>query len=111
MNVRMMEEALSPGVQHRDHADLGAQMLGIGGDGAHRLGCRLEQDVVDDRLVLQRDRRDRRGHREHHVEVGDRQQFGLPVGQPLRAGQSLALGAMPVAAGIVGDADLVAVLA
>jgi hypothetical protein len=42
MNVRMVEQALSPGVQHRDHADLGAQMLGIGGDGADRLGRRLE---------------------------------------------------------------------
>jgi hypothetical protein len=32
-------------------------MLRIGGDRAHRLGRGLEQDVVDRRLVLQRDAR------------------------------------------------------
>ena len=96
-------------MQHGDHAGLGAEMFGIGGDGAHRLGRRLEQDVVDDGLVLQGDRGDRRGHGEHDMEVWDRQQLGLPVGEPLRPSQALAFGAMPVAAAIVGDAHLAAV--
>lgn len=51
-----------------------------------------------------RSRRSRR-QREHHVEVGNRQKLVLPRGEPLPAGLSLALGAMPVAAGIVGHAD------
>ena len=109
VHMRVMEQVLSPGVQHGDHAGLGAEVLGIGGDGAHRLGRRLEQDVVDDRLVLQGDRGDRRRHGEHDVEVRDRQQLGLSVGEPLRPSQALAFGAVPVAAGIVGDADLAAV--
>ena len=33
-----MVQVLAPGVQHGDEADLGAEMLGIGGDGAQRLG-------------------------------------------------------------------------
>ena len=40
VDVRMMVQVLPPGVQHRDDTDLGAEMLGIGGDGAQRLGRR-----------------------------------------------------------------------
>ena len=111
MDMRVVDQVLPPGVQHRGHANRGPEMLGIGGDGLHRLGRRSEQDVVDDRLVLQRDAGDRRRHREYDMEVGDRQQLGLAIGDPLRAGQTLALRAVPVAAGIVGDADVAAILA
>ena len=43
------------------------------------------------------------------VEVADRQQLGLTVGQPLGPGQGLAFGAMTVAAGVV-DRPLVSAL-
>jgi len=105
----VMEQALSPGVQHGDHAGLGAEVLRIGGDGAHCLRRRLEQDVIDDRLVLQGHGGERRGHSEHDVEVRHRQQLGLPVGEPLHPGQVLALGAVVVAIRIVDEADLTAV--
>ena len=104
------EEVLSPSVQHRGHADRGPEMLGIGGDRLQRLGRRPEQDVVDDRLVLQRNAGDGLGHGEHDMEVGHREQFSLAIGDPLRAGQALAFWAVPVAAGIVGDAGLAAIL-
>ena len=84
-------------------------MPGIGGDGTQGLRCRAEQDVVDDRLVLQSDGGDRRGHGEHDVEIRHRQQLGLSISEPLRAGQALALWAVPVAAGIVRNAYLAAV--
>jgi hypothetical protein len=35
-------------------------MLRVGGDGGECLGCGLEQQIVDDGLVLERDRADRR---------------------------------------------------
>jgi hypothetical protein len=38
-------------VQHRAQADLGAQVLGVGGDADQRLGRGLEQDAVDRGLV------------------------------------------------------------
>ena len=47
MDMRMMVQVLAPGVEHGDEADLGAEMLRIGGDGAQRLGRRPEQDGVD----------------------------------------------------------------
>ena len=65
----------------------------------------LEQDGVDHRLVLEGDRGDLGRQREHHVEVGNRQELVLPRGEPVPAGVALALRAMPVAAGIVGHAD------
>jgi hypothetical protein len=45
------------------------------------------------------------------MEIGDGQQLGLSVSEPLRTSQTLALGAMPVAAAIVGDAHVPAVVA
>jgi len=77
-------------------------------DDAQRLGSGGEQDAIDDGLIEERDLGDRRRHREDDVEVRHRQELGLPVGQPLGTRQPLALRAVPVAAGIVGDAKLAA---
>ena len=43
MQVRVQAEGLVPGVQHRDEADLGAQVFRVGGDRAQRLGGGPEQ--------------------------------------------------------------------
>ena len=55
VHVRMVGHRRSPGVEHGGDADARAEMPGIGGDGQHRLRRRLEQQVVDERLVLERD--------------------------------------------------------
>jgi len=95
-------------------------MARVGGDRPQRLGHRPEQDGIDHRLVLEGDGRHlvlegdgrRLGrHGEHDMEVRDRQQIGLSVGQPIGPRQALALRAMAVAAGVVGDAAVRAVLA
>ena len=52
VDVRVVGHRRAPGVQHGGDADAGAEMLRIGGDGQHRLGRRLEQQVVDHRLVV-----------------------------------------------------------
>jgi hypothetical protein len=72
VHVRMMPQILAPGVQHRDEADLGAEMLLVGGDRAKRRCRGREEDALDDALVLQCDAREFLRHREHHVEVLDR---------------------------------------
>ena len=107
----MMREGLPPRVQDGDHAGLGAEVFRVGSDGADRFGRGLEQHVVDDRLVLQGDGGDGRRHRENDMEIRNWQEFGTPVGEPLGPRQPLALGAVPVAARVVGDAGLAAVLA
>ena len=110
MDVRMMGERLAPCMKNGDEAELAAEMPGIGGDGLQRCGDGVEQDGVDHRLVLIGDRRDLGRHREHDVEIGHRQQIGLAGGEPLFARGALALGAMPVAAGVIGDRAVRAVL-
>ena len=111
MDVRVMGQGLAPAVQDCDHAGLGAEIFGIGSDGADRLGRGLEEDIVDDRLVLQGDRCERGRHGEDEMEIRDWQKFGAAIGQPLGAREPLALGTVPIAAGIIGDTDLAAVLA
>jgi hypothetical protein len=69
--------------QIRDDVAQGAEKLGIGGDDLHRLGRRSKQDVVDDCLVLQRDASDQRRYGKHDMEVRNRQQLALAVGEPL----------------------------
>jgi hypothetical protein len=91
--------------------DPGTQMLRIGCDRQHGLGRDLEQKIVEDGLVLIGDVSDGRRQREHHVIVRHRQQLGLAVGEPLLRSGALALRAMPVAAGVVGDRFIGAVLA
>ena len=51
------------------------------------------------------------GKGEDDVKVFDREQFRGAVVHPLRAGRCLALGTMPVAAGVVGDALELALVA
>src|SRR6202040_1035517 len=65
----------------------------------------------DYRLVLVGDRGDLGRQREDQVEVADRQQIGLAGGKPVPRSRALALGAMPVAAGVVGDPAVAALRA
>ena len=100
VQVGMVLQGLTPGVQHRDEADLGAEVSRVGRDGAQRRGRAAEQDVVDGALVLQGDRGDGFGEGEDDVEVRHGQQVGLAGLQPQGAGQRLALGTVAVSAGV-----------
>src|SRR6266853_1934882 len=107
----MVGHRRAPGVEHGGEADAGAEVPGIGGDGEQRLGRAAEQQVVDYRLVLIGDRGDLGRQGEDKVEVADRQQIGLARGKPVPCRRALALGAMAVATGVVGDPAVAAILA
>src|SRR5579862_3109923 len=111
VDVRVVIEALSPGVQDRGEADVGAEMLGIGGDRRERLSRRLEQQTIDLGLVLVGNRTDLRRQSEHDVEVRHRQQLGLARLKPGLRRPPLALRAVPIPAGVVGNARIGAVFA
>ena len=111
VDMRMMRHRRAPGVKHGGDADAGAQMLWVRRDGHHRLGGGAEQQIVDDRLVLPGDVGDLGRQREDDVEIANRQQVGLALGQPVSRGGALALRAVPVAAGVIGDPDVAAVVA
>ena len=63
---------------------------------------------IDHRLVGIGDGTDRCRQREDDVVILDRQQVGLPGFEPALRGLGLALRAMPVAAGVVADFQVVA---
>ena len=64
---------------------------------------RPEQQIVDHRLVGVGDVGDRRWQRVHDMEVRNREQLGLALGQPLACRCPLALRTMPVPAAVVAD--------
>jgi hypothetical protein len=111
MHVRMVIEVLSPSVQDGSDADLCAEVLGIRRNRQQRIGGRFEQQPVHLGFVLIGDGADLRRQCEHHVEVGDWQQLGLAGRQPFSSGRPLALRAMPITAGIIGNARVGAVFA
>src|SRR5215469_17007139 len=110
VDVRMVGECRAPGVENREDADAGAEVLGIGRDGDQGLGGSLEQDVVDHRLVVVGDVGDLGRQRKHDVEVRYRQQLGLTCGEPLPRSGSLAFGAMAVTTGVIGDLYMAALV-
>ena len=108
----MMQQLLSPGMQDGDEADLGAQVFGIGGDGAQGLGAGVEEQIIEQRLILEGDGRDRLGDGKDDVEIlNPVQQLGLAFVEPLRAGERLALGAGAMATAVIGDALMAAAVA
>jgi hypothetical protein len=92
MDMEMMGQRRTPGVQNGGEADTRAQMLGVSRDRQQRLGGGPEQQVVHGGLVLERDRADRRRQGEDDVIVGNRQQLRLALGQPLPGRRALNLG-------------------
>ena len=90
-------QVLTPGVEHRQEADGGAEVSGVGGNGEQSFRSGLKQDGIDLSLVLKRQAADLLRKGEHDVEIGDGQKLRLPFGEPLGAGRSLALGAAAIA--------------
>ena len=91
-----MLQILSPGVQNAEETDLRAEVFRIGGDLQQRRGAGAEQKVIDDLLVLQSQPRQFVREREDHMDVADRQQFFVALGEPLVASIGLALRTMPL---------------
>ena len=111
MDMRMVGHRRAPAVEHGGGADASAEVPGIGGDCQQRLGRRAEQEVVDDGLVLAGDVGDWPRQCEHDMIVRHRQQIGLARRQPFFCHRPLALRAVPVAAAVVRDLSVRALLA
>ena len=103
MDMGMMKHRLRRRVEDREKADVGAEMLGVGSHLKERLRGGTEEDRIDDLLVPQGEDGDLGRHREDDMEVGDREQLGLPLREPLRALVAETGGAMAIAAGIAGS--------
>jgi hypothetical protein len=98
-------------VQHREESDLSAQMLGVSGDGAQRLGGSPEQNVVGDLLILQGNGGDGLWYGEDHVKILGLEELGSTVLQPLGASQRLALWAVAITTTVVANPLVVTAIA
>lgn len=110
VDVRVMMQVLPPSVEHREEADLGAEMLPIGGNLQQGLGSRTEQQVIDDFLILQCQRRQFLGQREHEVKIRHGKKFLGSLGKPLLPRTELALRAMSIPARVVSDYAMAALV-
>ena len=94
-------QVLTPGVKHGEEADGSTEQPRVGSGFQQRGGGSAEQDGVDLSCVLKRQATDLLRQGEDHMEIGNRQKLGFALRQPASTGLGLALGAMPVAAGVI----------
>src|SRR6516225_8766732 len=90
-------------VQNRRKADLGAEMLGVAGNGFEGLDSCRKQHVIHDRLVLVGQSSNFLRQREDDMKILDLQQIDLAGCEPLARRGTLTLGAMPIPAAAIRD--------
>jgi len=111
VDMGMMQEVLSPGVEYTEEADLRSEMSGIARDGEQGFRGSVEQEAVKQLFVVKGDAGELAGKSEDDMKVFDRQQFFLPAAKPLGTLRVQALGAVAVAAGVVRNTRIVALVA
>ena len=93
---------MSPGVQDGQKTQLTPEFpLRVGREPLQDPGHNAEEFAQKPGGVGANERVELMGQREDHMEVGHRQEFGLPVFYPLLLPERLTGGAMPIPAGVV----------
>jgi hypothetical protein len=69
MDMRVVMEVLSPGVQNGETGDLRPEMFRVSAEGQQGLGNGAKEHPVDDAAILKCQRREFLRNGEHHVEV------------------------------------------
>ncbi len=87
MQVWVVQKILTPGVEDGEEADLRTQMLGRGGDRSQSLGDHAEENAIDGLLVLKGYFGNLFRDGENDMKVLRVEDLGVPILQPLGAGQ------------------------
>jgi hypothetical protein len=103
MEMGMVMEGLAPGMEYRQEPDFGSEVAGVGRDLQERLGGRLEEETIEDPWVLEGYGCEKLRQGENDVEVGYGQEMRLLSLKPPGRLAALALGAVPIPTGVVGD--------
>ena len=103
MDMRMMFQLLIPGMENAEESDVGSEMFGIPSDFDQGFRAGAEQQIVNELLILQCERRQETRKREDDVNVARWQQFLTARFDPTVPSVGLAFWAVPVSAGVVGD--------
>ena len=111
VDMRMKLQILSPCVKDRSNSRLPAQMLPALAKLHHSLCADLEQQIIHELPVSEKDRIQLRRHGKNGMKITGVQKLCAPVVQPVFLCHRLTLVTMPVAAGIVGDLQRTALVA
>lgn len=111
VKVGMVQDVLAPGVQDAGESDFRSQMFRVFCEFRQRLRTGFEQDPIEGFLIPEDKRIQLVGEGEDDVEVLYGEQVFFPVLDPLFLLQELALGTVPISAGVVRDHLCPAVLA
>src|SRR5947208_10818641 len=111
VEMGMMDQGLSPGVEYGKEADFSSQMFGIGSDGGQGFGRGTKQNVVDDLFVLVSDGSDLFGDGKDDMEIVCGEDFGYSLLDPLGTREGLALWAVAVPAAAVARPLIAAAIA
>ena len=76
VDVRMVLEVLSPGVQNAEQSHLGTEVLRVASDFEQRGGAGTKEQIVEHPLVLQHQKGQFMRQSEDDMEVGHGQQLG-----------------------------------
>src|ERR1017187_5799523 len=98
MDMGMMLEVLSPGMENAEEHDLRAAVIRITGQFEQRSSTGAEEQIIEQALVLEEESGELVGQGEDDVEVGHGQKLRRTRGQPPGTRVALAPGAVPVAA-------------
>ena len=104
-------KVLSPGMEHGQKTDAGAEVFWVGANLEQGFGCGLEQEAVNHLLVLECQGGKRLGQGEYHMEVFNRQEVGGALFEPCRPVGAPTLWAMPIAAGAIGNRSMTTLIA
>src|SRR5712691_6073107 len=101
MQVGVMVQLLTPGVEDGEAADLGSEMLGVPGDVLERLSDRAKEQPIEEARVLERQRPEGMRQGKDHMAVGGLEDLALPGGEPRGLGRAVTFGTAAVAAGVI----------
>src|ERR1700677_2405585 len=105
MNMRMVKQSASPGMEYREDGGRSAQIAWIGGQFLGGRGGATKQQAINDLGMLIGQRPQGRRQSEGQQIMRTRQQARLLFLQPGGGLLAMAFGAMPVTAGMIGIAE------
>jgi len=90
-------------MEHREKADLRAQMAWIAGHGQEGLGHGLKEQGIEHPRVLECEGTEGMGEGKHRMDIGHVEELRLAGREPGRLCPTWTLGAVPIPTGVVGD--------
>ena len=91
MDMGMNFEFLAPGMQHAEEANLRAEVSRMACHFEKSFGAGAEQQIVEDLLILQHQRRQPMRQCEHHVQIAGREKFSSTCSDPAVSSSGLTL--------------------